>query len=140
MKKLVFLLWIVMAAPLAAQQPQPSATPADPLAKHLFPPELIMQRQTDIGLRDTQRDQISAELQKAQQTFMSVQWRIAAEAGKMDQLLQADVVNEAGVLAQADAILNLEREVKRTHLALLIRIRNLLTEEQRRRLTQLRGT
>jgi Spy/CpxP family protein refolding chaperone len=137
MKKLALILLIVVAAPLAAQQPPANAP--DPFAKMLFPPELIMQRQAEIGLRDAQRDQISAELQKAQQTFTSVQWKIAAEAGKLEKLLKDDVVDEARVLAQVDTILGFEREVKRTHIALLVRIRNILNDEQRRRLMELRG-
>jgi Spy/CpxP family protein refolding chaperone len=137
MKKLAIILLIVLATPLAAQQPPANAP--DPFAKMLFPPELIMQRQSEIGLRDAQRDQISAELQKAQQTFTSVQWKIAAEAGKLEKLLKEDIVDEARVLAQVDTILGFEREVKRTHIALLVRIRNVLTDEQRRRLLELRG-
>jgi hypothetical protein len=34
--------------------------------------------------------------------------------------------------------MGLEREVKRTHLALLVRIKNVLTETQRARLSELR--
>ena len=148
MNRLAFAL-LLAATPLAAQQPQPHQPPQhlppgsqhahDPFVKHLFPPELIMQRQAEIGLRDAQREQISAELQKAQQTFTSVQWRIAAEAEKLGKLLEAEAVDESRVLAQVDAILNLEREVKRTHMTLLVRIRNALTDDQRRRLRQLRG-
>lgn len=140
MKKLALVL-LLAVSPLAAQQPQPQPQPnpgPDPFAKFLFPPELIMQKQAEIGLRDAQRDQISSELSKAQQIFTGVQWRIAAEAGKLEKLLQADAVDEARVLAQVDTILNLEREVKRTHIALLVRIRNALTDEQRKRLAQLR--
>jgi hypothetical protein len=47
-------------------------------------------------------------------------------------------VDEAAVLAQADKVMGLEREVKKAHLALLVRIKNLLTEAQKAKLTELR--
>jgi hypothetical protein len=42
------------------------------------------------------------------------------------------------VLAQADKVMNLEREIKKTHLSLLVRIKNLLTAAQQEKLTALR--
>lgn len=150
------LMMLLVATPLAAQQPpqpgpgpnrmgQPGMQPGmeqqgpDPFARYLFPPEMIMQHQGEIGLKDAQRDQIRAELQKAQATFTDVQWRMAPEGEKLEKLLQAPIVDEARVLAQVDAILALEREIKRTHIGLLVRIRNLLTDEQRTRLMQMKG-
>lgn len=143
MKKLAFTL-LLAAAPLAAQQP-PQHQPTqhgqhdDAMARYLFPPELVMQRQAEIGLRDAQREQISSEIQKAHQAFTATQWRLAAEAEKMHKLLETPTVDETRVLAQVDAILNLEREIKRAHITLLVRIRNTLTEEQRTRLASLRS-
>jgi Spy/CpxP family protein refolding chaperone len=145
MKHLIAFIFLA-ATPLAAQQPHHPGPgrPHDPghhdvFGRHLFPPELIMQRQSDIGLRDAQREQISSEIQKAHQAFTSAQWKIAAESEKLEKLLQTPTVDEARVLAQVDNILALEREVKRTHMGLLVRIRNVLTEEQRNRLQQLKG-
>jgi Spy/CpxP family protein refolding chaperone len=141
MKNLALILLLAAAGPLAAQEHQPPPMHAeqhDMFAQHLFPPEMIMQRQSEIGLRDAQRDQIRSELQKAQSTMNDAQWRIAAESEKMQKLLQEGTVDEARVLAQVDSILAIEREVKRAHIALLVRIRNVLTPEQRNRLSQLR--
>ena len=138
MAMLTLTLLLVGVAGLQAQQP-PRPEPNDPFARHLFPPELIMQRQQDIGLRDAQREQIRAEVQKAQAAFTDAQWRLAAESGKLEKLLQGGTVDEARVLGQVDAILGIEREIKRTHIALLVRIRNTLTDEQRTRLLQLRA-
>jgi hypothetical protein len=42
-------------------------------------------------------------------------------------------------MAQLDKVLNTEREVKRTQIALMVRIKNKLTPEQQSRLRQLRG-
>ena len=141
MKRILVLMLFAMAAPAAAQQPEGHQSrytmKHDMFGQYLFPPELIMQRQAEIGLRDNQRDQIRAELQKAQSTFTDVQWKIASETEKLEKLLQTSSIDETRVLTQVDAILQLEREVKRTHITLLVRIRNALTEQQRDKLTQL---
>jgi len=42
------------------------------------------------------------------------------------------------LMAQLDKILNLEREIKRTHIALVIRIKNRLSAEQQTRLQELK--
>ena len=56
----------------------------------------------------------------------------------MTTLLDAAKLDEAKVLAQADKMITIEREFKRAHLGLLVRLRNLLTDTQRSRLAELR--
>lgn len=118
-----------------AQQPQPAQ---DPLAQHVFPPELVMRHAADIGLDDRQRAAVKDAVVKTQAKVLDVQWDVQAEAEKLTRLLQASPVDEAAVLAQADKVMALEREVKKTHLSMLVRIKNLLTDAQRARLTELR--
>jgi len=48
-------------------------------------------------------------------------------------------VDETAVLAQVDKVLALERQVKRTQILLLVRIKNLLTEPQQAKLAELRA-
>jgi len=70
--------------------------------------------------------------------LLDAQWSMQEESQKLARLLQARPVDEPAVLAQADKVMGLEREVKRTQLSLLVRIKNLLTDTQQARLTQLR--
>jgi Spy/CpxP family protein refolding chaperone len=84
-----------------------------------------------------QRTTIKAEIQKTQSRFVDLQWDLQAESERMARLLQARPVDEAAVLAQADRVMSLEREIKRAHLSLLVRIKNLLTELQRDKLLML---
>jgi hypothetical protein len=44
--------------------------------------------------------------------------------------MKADQVNEQQALAQLDKVLNAEREIKKLHMALAIRIKNSLTPDQ----------
>ena len=52
-------LLAVATAGAGAGAQQPPQAPDDPLARVLFPPELVMQHQQDIGLRAEQRAAIT---------------------------------------------------------------------------------
>lgn len=132
-----WMMLIALAAaslPLFAQQPPQE----DPIGQQLVPPDLIMAHQDEIALQDKQRTAIKSEVLKTQPRFLEWQWQLGEETQKMVALLRAAPVDEARVLEQADRIMALEREVKRAHLALLVRLRNQLTPEQFARLQQLR--
>jgi Spy/CpxP family protein refolding chaperone len=128
-----FLLSLARSTPLGAQQPGD-----DPLAKLLFPPELVMQHQADIGLKPEQRTAITHAIGDLQGQVLDVQWRMQDAAGRLAALLGKPSVDQAAALAQVDEVLNLEREVKRAQLTLLIRIKNTLTPEQQGKLDQYR--
>jgi Spy/CpxP family protein refolding chaperone len=140
MKRAWFLAVAVLicaAAPARAQQP-PAPPPEDPIAPFVFPPELVMRYAPEIGLDEKQKAAIKDAVVKTQARLLDAQWDVQGEAEKLVRLLQATPVDETAVLAQADKVLAFEREVKRTHLSLLVRIKNLLTDSQRARLTELR--
>jgi Spy/CpxP family protein refolding chaperone len=124
----------------AAQAPAPPGPEAgqDPIRDRLFPPELILQRQAELGIDEKQRAALTKELAAFQSQIVEVQWKLGSAAEELAHLLDAPRIDEARALAQADKVMALEREVKRSHLGLLIRIRNLLTDAQRAQLAKLR--
>lgn len=130
---LVGVALLLTGSSLRAQQP------GDPIGDHLFPPELVMQHQRAIGLSEDQKSYIMGEIQKAQTRFTESQWRLQGEVETMAALVQQDRVDELRILAQLDRILNFEREIKRTHMTLMIRIRNRLTLEQRAKLQEIKS-
>lgn len=111
---------------------------SDPIGENLFPPELLMQNQQAIGLSDVQRTAIQKEIQTAQSTFTEWQWKLQNEVENMATLIKQDHVDEQKVLTQLDQILNIEREIKRTHFTLVIRIKNKLTPDQIAKLVELK--
>lgn len=121
-----------------AASAQRSSERDDPIGRNLFPPEIVMKHQLQIGLGEEQRNAIKKEIEKAQSRFLDLQWQMQEEAEKLELLLQGRPIDEAKVLAQADALMNLERETKKTHLSLLIRIKNRLTPEQQAKLQEIR--
>lgn len=110
----------------------------DPLARYLFPPELIMANQDAIHLTDAQRNSLQQAMADAQGKFLPLQFKMSSEVEKLQNLLKPSSVDETQVLDQVDRVLAVERDVKRTQLSLMIRIKNMLTPEQRQRLIQLR--
>lgn len=130
------LLWAALLVSTAASGAEGPAQ--DPMAEHLFAPELVMAHGREIGLEDTQRAAIKEAIQASQSKFLDAQWAMQEESQKLVQLLQARPLDEAAVLAQADRVMSLERDVKRTHLSLLVRIKNLLSAPQQTRLRELR--
>ncbi len=131
----ILLMWFLSTCNLlAAQQPQGR----DPIAENLFPPDLVLSNQKAIGLEEAQKTFVRSEVLKAQTRFTELQFQLQDAMETLTGLLKQNPVDEAQVLAQLDKVLNAEREVKRTQIALMVRIRNKLTAEQQTRLRQLR--
>ena len=126
---------LILVSSLSAQQP-----PAvDPLNELLFPPELVMARQNAIGLSDAQKTYLRAEILKAQTRFTELQWQLQDAMEGLIGLLKQSKADEVQVAAQLDKVLASERDIKRAQIALLVRIKNNLTEEQQHRLQALRA-
>jgi Spy/CpxP family protein refolding chaperone len=121
----------------AQQQPQPP--PDDPIARVLFPPELVMQHQQDIGLRSEQRAGITKAIQDFQAKVVDLQWRMQEQSQRLATLLGKPAVDQAAALAQVDEVLGVEREIKRAHMTLLIQIKNALSADQQEKLAAARA-
>ena len=132
------LAFALLALTSAAAQQSPQA-PEDPLARVLFPPELVMQHQQDIALRAEQRTAITKAIQDFQSKVVDLQWRMQEQSQRLASLLDKPAVDQAAALAQVDEVLGVERDVKRAHISLLISIKNTLSAEQQARLTAARG-
>ncbi len=128
------ILLLSFSAAMAQQPPQP-----DPFAGNLFPPEQIMQHQQTLGLSEEQKNFLKAETRKLQTRLTELQWDLQEEVEKLAALMKQDQVDEAQTLGQLDKVLSLEREIKRAHIGLLIRVKNKLTPEQQAKLREIQG-
>jgi Spy/CpxP family protein refolding chaperone len=135
LKHLAVFLLIFVAATAWGQSPQPAD---DPIAQNLFSPELVMKYRQEINLEESQSKALKELIQKAQSKFLDLQWDAQSESEKLAQLLKGRSVDENAVLSQMDQVLNREREIKKTQISLLVRIKNLLTEAQQNKLMDLR--
>jgi Spy/CpxP family protein refolding chaperone len=123
--------------PWPQQQPrpaQPPHPPDDPLGESLFPPELVMQHQREVGLTDEQKAFMRGEIQKVTVRFNELQWQLQDAMEALAALMKESSVNEQQAMAQLEKVLDTEREIKHLHMGMAIRIKNKLTPEQQAKL------
>jgi Spy/CpxP family protein refolding chaperone len=123
------LVALLLLCSLSAVRSQ-DRPPRDPLGANFFPPELLMENQTALNLTESQRKEIKDEIQKAQAKFTDVQWQLKKETEVMATLMHPDRVDEQQAVAQLDKVMGLEREIKKTQVTLMVRIKNTLSAEQ----------
>ena len=134
--RLVLLALIVaFATPIVFAQEEQHE---DPIERQLFPPELMMQNRLDLGLTERQQATLKSEVQNAQSTFFDLQWQMNDESQNLVKLLESTPIDEAMVLEQVDKVMSLERQIKRTHLTLLVRLKNMLNDDQIAKLHRLK--
>jgi len=137
---------VPVPAPAARNVPgnlSPTVAPppaADPLARFLYPPELVMGNQEALGLTDKQRSAIQDAVKEAQAKVVDVQFKMSAEVEKLQRLLQVFTPDEPSVLDEVGRVLTLERDMKLTQMTLMVRIKSQLTERQQGLLDQMRAS
>ena len=143
-----FLLSVLL---VSAQQPeppqgpkpqpqgqQPPRPPMDPLGDAIFPPEMVMQHQRELALTDEQKTFMRSEINRTTTRFNELQWQLQDAMEALHETMKASSVNEQLALSQLDRVLDAEREIKRAHMELAIRIKNKLTTEQQTKLQSMR--
>ena len=133
---LALALWLAFPASAQEIAGPPMRPPA--FLKQLFIPALVMAHQHEIELTAAQRDAIAKDMSETQKKVLELRWGLDEKSEELEKLLAADKIDEGAALARAAAVLDVEREIKQTHLGLLIRIKNLLTPAQRAKLAELR--
>lgn len=129
---------LVIAIPALAQHAPPAPPAHDAVGEYLFPPELVMTHQREIGLRAEQKTYLRGEISQAQGRFTDLQWELQDVMEALHSMLEQERVDEQPVLAQLEKVLAVERQIKRTQMTLMVRIKNNLTPEQQARLRELR--
>jgi Spy/CpxP family protein refolding chaperone len=135
-RALAVCAFFLFAAGAAWAEP-PKEPPA--FMRSLYPPELVMRHQRDIDLADEQREAITAAIAETQAAVVEIGWQARDIERRIEAHFAASPIDEGAALEEVGHLLDLEEQVKTTHLRLLIRIRNQLRAEQRERLDSLRG-
>jgi Spy/CpxP family protein refolding chaperone len=105
--------------------------------RQLFVPSVVMRHQNEIGLTDAQRQAITSEMNRSHERLVALRWQLEPKGAALDELLAAERIDEAAAMRQAAELMALEEQMKRTHLELLVRVKNLLTPEQQAKLRAL---
>ncbi len=128
---LLLALWPGVLAARVQEEP-------DPFSAVLFTPEEIMEHGRAIGLNDEQRDAITRLIEELQGRAVALQWRLLDETASVKEALEGPRVDLDRVLDRFNQALDTEMDIKRAHLELLVRIKNVLTPAQQGRLRELR--
>jgi len=136
----LFVLLLGLAVPLRAHGDELGGPPMGPPAflRELFLPSLVMEHQRDIGLTPEQRDAITKEMTATHQKVLELRWGLEEKSEALRKLLAENKIDEKAALARAGEMMDIERQMKQAHLALLIRLKNQLTPEQQQKLAALR--
>jgi Spy/CpxP family protein refolding chaperone len=117
--------------------PHPPPNP-DPLAHLMFPPDMILGHTRELNLTDEQKAFMRSETQKTTAAFQELQWKLQDQMELLQETMKSTSVNEQQALAQLDKVLDVEREIKRLHIGLAVRLKNRLTPEQQEQLHKMR--
>jgi Spy/CpxP family protein refolding chaperone len=147
-----FVIVSIVAGQQPAQQPHPPDAPGadaptppphppnpDPLAHLMFPPDMIMGHARQLNLTDEQKAFMRGEIQKTTVAFQELQWKLQDQMELLQETMKSTSVNEQQALAQLDRVLDVEREIKRLHIGLAVRLKNRLTPEQQEQLHKMRA-
>lgn len=119
---------LLLGAGLAAAQAP--GQDKDPFKGKLFAPNVILEHQEALGLTKDQFTAIRATVVDVQASVAEHEWDLREAYLRVLASLDESPVNEDAVLRDIDAALKAENEVKKRQVAMLIRLRNLLTDEQ----------
>jgi Spy/CpxP family protein refolding chaperone len=124
--------------PATPRTPQPPQPPMDPLADVMFPPDLIMAHARELEITDAQKTFMRGEIQKTTTRFLELQWQLQDAMEALHQTMKGNAVDEQQALSQLEKVLDTERQIKRLHFSLGIRLKNQLTSEQQEKLRDMR--
>ena len=119
---------LVLFSAIGAAQGQ--GAQADVFKGKLFPPNIILEHQDELDLSKEQFTAIRAAVVEVQGNVAEHEWDLREAYQRAMADLDESPVDEEKVLENIDAVLRAENEVKKLQVAMLIRLRNLLTDEQ----------
>lgn len=111
----------------------------DFIAANFYPPELVQHAHELIRLTEEQATLLKAEFAQTQERIAGLKQQVETEMEALGKLTQKSRPDEAAVLAQAGKAMKLENEMKQAQLALLVKIKNVLTPEQQQQLDKIKG-
>lgn len=126
---IALLLLIGVTMPTLAQ---------DSFQKELFSTDTVLKYRSDIDLSEEQVTKIKTIHSNHITQFNSLKWDLDAAQLALKKELALTVVNEKASLEQMEKILDIEHQIKKLRLGMLIKVKNTLTQKQHTTLKELR--
>ena len=102
----------------------------DPFKGKLFAPDIILRNQTELNLTKEQFTGIKAAVVDVQANVAEHEWDLREAYQKIMIALDERPIDEKTVLENVNDALLAENQVKKQQVAMLIRLKNLLNDEQ----------
>ena len=128
MKNGIFLLLVL--ASLAAGSAMAAGPNEDVFKGKLFPPNIILEHQAELGLSKAQFTAIRTAVVEVQAGVAEHEWDMREAYQALMKELDKAPIDEDRVIAHAEIALQAENQVKKKQMAMLVRLKNLLTAEQ----------
>lgn len=109
------------------------------LERNFFTPEAVMENQEEIGLSAEQKEALIREVQGTQSDLVPWQFELDRLKEALRGPASENRVDEEQVLKLAQEMMEVETKIRTRHLAMLIRIKNLLSTEQQEKLSSSKG-
>lgn len=107
------------------------------MARYVYSPGIIMKHQARLDLTEEQEEAIRARTRTFQDEVDEVQWDLEGRTQEWLELLSLEEADPDSLLSVFGGIVDLESEIKRYHMALLLDIRGLLSLDQRKTLQEI---
>ncbi len=127
-KKLIAL--IIISALLSGGAFAQGDRRGDVFKGKLFPPNIILEHQDELGLSKEQFTAIRAAVVAVQANIAEHEWDVREAYQRIMAGLDETPIDEKRVLRDVEAALLAENEVKKKQVAMLIRLKNTLTDGQ----------
>lgn len=139
MNKLLFtLVFIILSFEITIAQ-ESIRDRSKNLPDALFSPQLVSNWKDEIGLTPEQLKNIEDLSNQLEKETQAVGQQIKAESDALLNLLAASKVDEPSATVIISRILDLERQLRINEVLYLIRIKNILTENQQKQLSDIRS-
>ena len=102
----------------------------DPFKGKLFAPNAILENQAELNLSKEQFTKIRAAVVEVQGKLAEHEWDMREAYLRVMDELDKSPIDEQAVLEHANTALLAENQVKRHQMAMLVRLKNLLNDEQ----------
>ena len=132
------LLILLALASLGASVAGAASPKEDVFKGKLFAPNVILENQSELDLSKQQFTEIRRAVVEVQANVAEYEWDIAEAYQNIMDELDRSPIDEQQVLEHVGVALRAENEVKKLQVAMLIKLKNLLTDEQIQHLESLR--
>ncbi|MFQ6005328.1 MAG: Spy/CpxP family protein refolding chaperone [Woeseia sp.] len=102
----------------------------DPFKGKLFPPNIILKNQAELNLTKDQFTSIKTAVVEVQADIAEHEWDLREAYQKVLAALDEDPIDEDQVLDYVNDALVAENQVKKQQVSMLIRLKNLLNDDQ----------